>query len=73
VTEDHQYFFLERFRAAYRHEMVAFLTAIRDDLPVMVTGDDGRAALRLAVAAEESLQQGRPISIQTTEVLYAQS
>lgn len=73
VTEDHQYFFLERFRDAYRHEMVAFLTAIRDDLPVTVTGEDGRAALRLAVAAEESLRQGRPVLLQTTEVLYAQS
>lgn len=73
VIEDHQYFFLERFRDAYRHEMVAFLTAIRDDTPVTVTGDDGRAALRLAIAAEESLRQGRPVSLQTTEVLYAQS
>ena len=73
VMEDHQYFFLERFRDAYRYEIIAFLTAVRDDLSVMVTGEDGRAALRLAVAAEESLRQGRPISIQTTEVLYAQS
>ncbi len=73
VTEDHQYFFLERFRDAYRLEITAFLIAVRDDLPVSVTGEDGRAALRLAVAAEESLRQGRTISIQPTEVLYAQS
>ena len=71
VIEDHQYFFLERFRDAYRNEMIAFLNAIRDDLPVTVTGDDGRAALRLAVAAEKSLQQGRPVSLQQTEVQYA--
>lgn len=73
VMEDHQYFFLERFRDAYRNEMIAFLNAIRDDTPVAVTGEDGRAALRLAVAAEESLRQGRPVSLQTTEVQYAQS
>lgn len=73
VIEDHQYFFLERFQQAYRQEMIAFLTAVKDDLPVTVTGDDGRAALRLAVAAEESLRQGRPISLQATEVHYAQS
>ncbi len=73
VTEDHQYFFLERFDDAYRLEIIAFLTAVRDDTQVTVTGQDGRAALQLAVAAEESLRQGRPISLQTTEVLYAQS
>ena len=73
VMEDHQHFFLERFQEAYRREIIAFLTAIQDDLPVTVTGEDGRAALRLAVAAEESLRQGRPISIQPMEVLYAQS
>lgn len=73
VTEDHQYFFLERFRDAYRNEMIAFLTAIRDETPVAVTGEDGRAALRLAVAAEESLKRGQPVSLQPTEVQYAQS
>lgn len=72
VVEDHQYFFLERFRDAYRNEMIAFLTAIRDDTPVSVTGEDGRAALRLAAAAEESLHEGRPVSLQPSEVLYAQ-
>jgi myo-inositol 2-dehydrogenase/D-chiro-inositol 1-dehydrogenase len=73
VMEDHQYFFLERFRDAYRYEMIAFLTAVRDDLAVTVTGEDGRAALRLAAAAEESIRLGRPVAIQTTEVHYAQS
>lgn len=73
VIEDHQYFFLERFRDAYRNEMVAFLTAIRDDTAVTVTGDDGRAALRLAAAAEESLRERRPVLLETSEVLHAQS
>ncbi len=72
VVEDHQYFFLERFRDAYQLEMIAFLTAVRDDTPVAVSGEDGRAALRLAVAAEESLRLGRPVAVQTTEVLHAQ-
>lgn len=73
VIEDHQYFFLERFRDAYRQEMIAFLTAIRDDTPVMVTGDDGRAALKLGMAAEESRREGRPVSLAPVEVLHAQS
>lgn len=71
VIEDHQYFFLERFRDAYRLELVAFLNAIRTDAPVAVTGEDGLAALRLAYAAEESLREGRPISLQPTEVQHA--
>ncbi len=73
VIEDHQYFFLERFREAYRLELVSFLSAIRADQPVAVNGSDGRAALRLAVAAEESLRTGAPVSLQSTEVSYAKS
>ncbi|MCA9832805.1 MAG: inositol 2-dehydrogenase [Thermomicrobiales bacterium] len=73
VIEDHQYFFLERFRDAYRQEMISFLTAIGEDAAVSVTGEDGRTALRLAMAAEESLRQGRPVSLLPTEVLHAQS
>jgi len=67
VQEDHQYFFLERFRDAYRSEMIAFLTAIRDDSDVTVTGNDGIAALRLAFAAEESLREHRPVPVNLKE------
>ena len=71
VIEDHQYFFLERFRDAYRQEMISFLTAIRDDTPVVVNGDDGRAALLLAYAAEQSLKEHRPVAINLKEVTHA--
>lgn len=71
VLEDHQYFFLERFRDAYREELVSFLTALREDTPVAVTGDDGRAALVLAYAAERSLRENRPVPIDLKEVSYA--
>lgn len=60
VREDHQYFFLERFRDAYEAEVLSFLKAIIDDTDVAVTGADGRAALRLAIMAETSRQLGRP-------------
>lgn len=73
VFEDHQHFFLERFRDAYREELVAFLTAIRDDTPVSVTGDDGRAALRLAIAAEHSLREHRPVPVDLKEKIHAKS
>lgn len=64
VSEDHEYFFLERFAKAYEHEVVAFLKAVSGDMAedaVCATGADGRAALALAVAAEESRSQGRPV------------
>ena len=70
VQEDHQYFFLERFRDAYRQELIAFLTALRNDTPVEVSGDDGRAALLLAYAAEHSLQKNRPVPINLKEASH---
>lgn len=68
VTEDHQYFFLERFAKGYEAEVVAFLRAVAsdaeaDDALVVATGDDGRAALALAVAAEQSRAEGRPVRL----------
>lgn len=65
VVEDHQYFFLARFQDAYVDELIAFLGAIRDDRPVAVTGEDGRAALALAYAAERSLRERRPVTLNT--------
>jgi len=61
VREDHQYFFLERFRDAYEAEILSFLQAIIDDTDVAVSGADGHAALRLAIMAESSRQSGRPV------------
>lgn len=63
VKEDHQYFFLNRFRNAYRQELIAFFEAILNDREPLVTGADGRAALQLAYAAEHSLWDGRPVSL----------
>lgn len=71
VLEDHQYFFLERFRDAYRQELVSFLTALRDDTPVVVSGEDGRAALLLAYAAEQSLRENRPVRVELKEISHA--
>ncbi|MBA2468175.1 MAG: inositol 2-dehydrogenase [Chloroflexia bacterium] len=62
VREDHQYFFLERFKDAYEAEVLSFLQAVVSDTEVEVTGADGRAALRLAILAEESRRLGRPIA-----------
>lgn len=73
VTEDHQFFFLERFRDAYRDELIAFLNALISDAPVPVTGQDGLAALRLAYAAEESRRQGVPVAVTAKETTHDRS
>jgi myo-inositol 2-dehydrogenase/D-chiro-inositol 1-dehydrogenase len=61
VHEDHQFFFLERFAAAYEAEMLSFLDAMSKDIEVAVTGADGRTALALAEAAVRSRRLGRPV------------
>jgi myo-inositol 2-dehydrogenase/D-chiro-inositol 1-dehydrogenase len=63
VHEDHQYFFLDRFGDAFRAEMQSFVNAIRNDTEVAVTGEDGRAALLLAYAAEASRAANAPVNL----------
>lgn len=62
IHEDHQYFFLERFRDAYEAEILSFVDAIASDTDVLVTGADGRAALLLAKMAEASRRLSRPVT-----------
>ena len=63
VHEDHQYFFLERFARAYELEVVHFLESIINDTTPHVTGHDGRVALHLAYAAEQSRRSGLPVRL----------
>ena len=63
VSTDHVYFFLERFAEAYVAEIRDFVDAIVSGRPASVTGQDGRAALALAYAAEASLKEGRPVEV----------
>jgi myo-inositol 2-dehydrogenase / D-chiro-inositol 1-dehydrogenase len=56
-------FFLERYAEAYRNEMGAFLTALENGTPTPTSPVDGRAALRLADAAAESVRTGRSVAI----------
>lgn len=63
VTEDHHWFFLDRFDDAYARELEAFLLAIGHDREVAVTGADGRAALLLAYAAEMAYRDGKPVTM----------
>ena len=53
---------LDRFSDAYRLEMADFVTATLDGRPPAVTGDDGRRALAIALAADAAGEQGGGIA-----------
>jgi myo-inositol 2-dehydrogenase/D-chiro-inositol 1-dehydrogenase len=55
--------FIERFADAYRAELVDFVRAIRDRRAPRVGAHDALEALRIAIAADRSLQAQRPIKL----------
>ena len=56
-------FFLERYAEAYVAEMRAFIDCVRTRRMPPVGGADGLQALRIALAARRSLQEGRPVAV----------
>src|SRR5437016_11971912 len=56
-------FFIERYREAYTSEVDAFVSSLEEGRPMSPDFGDGLAALRLAVAAEESLRSGRVVGL----------
>jgi myo-inositol 2-dehydrogenase/D-chiro-inositol 1-dehydrogenase len=57
------HFFVERYADSYLIELQAFVHAVLDDTPVPVSGAEGRAPVVLAMAAQRSLAENRPIQI----------
>ncbi len=58
VRHDHVFWFPQRFGQAYRDELRAWVENIAAGRPVSPDGEDGRLALVLALAAQESVTQG---------------
>jgi myo-inositol 2-dehydrogenase/D-chiro-inositol 1-dehydrogenase len=56
--------FLDRFAAAYRSELEAFIAIVRDAAPSPCPLADARAALAVALAADRSRAERRPVSIE---------
>jgi myo-inositol 2-dehydrogenase/D-chiro-inositol 1-dehydrogenase len=56
-------FFLERYADAYRAEMNAFVSSLRNRTAMPVGARDGRQALVLAEAALKSHKTGQPVKI----------
>jgi myo-inositol 2-dehydrogenase/D-chiro-inositol 1-dehydrogenase len=57
------YFFLERYRESFIREMEAFITAILHNKEIVVTGQDGRESVVIALAAKKSLAEHRPVHL----------
>jgi inositol 2-dehydrogenase len=55
--------FLTRFAAAYLEEVRDFVKNILDGRAPRVSGDDGLKALAIAVAAEQSHKQSKPVAV----------
>ena len=58
--------FMERFEPAYRAELRAFVRSVRDGGPSPCGGEEARRALSVALAADRSRLERRPVAV--TEV-----
>jgi myo-inositol 2-dehydrogenase/D-chiro-inositol 1-dehydrogenase len=63
IHGDFYYFFLERFKDAYRIELQAFVDAVRQGEAPSPGPEDAVESLRVADAATKSLKEGRPIAV----------
>ena len=55
--------FVERYKNAYIAEMKAFVNSIINDTPVVASGEDVIMAQRAAIAAQKSLDTGKPVQV----------
>jgi myo-inositol 2-dehydrogenase/D-chiro-inositol 1-dehydrogenase len=56
--------FMDRFEAAYREELAAFVATVRDGGPSPCPLEEARAALGAALAADRSRAERRPVSVE---------
>jgi len=57
------HFFIERYREAYTSEVDSFVSSLEQGRPMSPDFGDGLQALRLAVAADESLRTGQVVEL----------
>lgn len=66
-SEKPLYFFLERYMDSFIAELSDFIDAVREDKPTPVTALDGRKPVVIAMAANKSLKENRPIKLSEIE------
>jgi myo-inositol 2-dehydrogenase/D-chiro-inositol 1-dehydrogenase len=57
------WFFLERYNNAFIAEIKDFINAVLHDTPVPVTGKDGLMSVYIAMAADKSFREARPVKL----------
>ncbi|MCM4167668.1 Myo-inositol 2-dehydrogenase [Arenibacter antarcticus] len=57
------HFFLERYAAAYKTEMLDFVNSLKNGALVPVGGKDGLMSLQIGLAAIKSIKENRPVRI----------
>lgn len=62
-TDKPHYSFVERYEAAFVAELRSFFSSVREGTPPSVTGEDALAAVRIARAAQQSMERGRPVRV----------
>ena len=63
VTHDTVPYFMERFGQSYVDQLQNFVDHVRQGKPPAITCDDGIAALRISLAATQSLHEKRAVSL----------
>ena len=63
ITDPVLPFFLERYAAAYRAELAAFIAAVESGQALKPDGEDGLKALLLADAATQSAKTGQAVKL----------
>jgi myo-inositol 2-dehydrogenase/D-chiro-inositol 1-dehydrogenase len=64
LAEPPLFFFLERYKQAYRDEISSFIRAIETDGKTEVTAEDGLQPVLIGLAAKKSLLENRPVRIE---------
>ncbi len=54
-------FFIDRYADSYRLELAAFLDALHEKKPMPIDGEDGLQAMLIALAANRSMKENRPV------------
>lgn len=57
------YFFLERYMDSFIREMIDFIEAVQQNKPTPVTIEDGLVPVLIAMAANKSMKENRPVKI----------
>jgi myo-inositol 2-dehydrogenase / D-chiro-inositol 1-dehydrogenase len=63
--------FWDRFEPAYRSELAAFVETVRTGAPSPCPLEEARSALAIALAADLSRVERRPVSIEEVELAQA--